>query len=40
MRPEKVTIVQDLLTKLNASPFLFIADYTGLRVDATPFLKL
>ena len=33
MRPEKATIVQDLLTKLNASPFLFLTDYTGLRVD-------
>jgi len=33
MRPEKVNIVEDLLTKLNASPFLFITDYTGLRVD-------
>ena len=33
MRPEKVNIVEDLLTKLNASPFLFVTDYTGLRVD-------
>jgi large subunit ribosomal protein L10 len=33
MRPEKVTIVEDLQAKLNASPFLFVADYTGLRVD-------
>jgi large subunit ribosomal protein L10 len=33
MRPEKVNIVEDLLAKLNASPFLFITDYTGLRVD-------
>jgi large subunit ribosomal protein L10 len=33
MRPEKANLVADLLTKLNASPFLFIADYTGLRVD-------
>jgi large subunit ribosomal protein L10 len=33
MRPEKVTIVEDLLAKLNASPFLFVTDYTGLRVD-------
>jgi len=32
MRPEKLTIVEDLLTKLNASPFLFVTDYTGLRV--------
>src|SRR5271163_4528262 len=40
MRPEKVTIVQDLLTKLNASPFLFIADYTGLRVDQFSELRV
>jgi large subunit ribosomal protein L10 len=33
MRPEKLNIVEDLLTKLNASPFLFVTDYTGLRVD-------
>jgi large subunit ribosomal protein L10 len=33
MRPEKVTVVEDLQSKLNASPFLFVADYTGLRVD-------
>lgn len=33
MRPEKVTIVEDIQTKLNGSPFLFVTDYTGLRVD-------
>jgi len=33
MRPEKLNIVEDLLTKLNASPFLIVTDYTGLRVD-------
>lgn len=33
MRPEKVSIVEDLQNKLNASPFLFVADYTGLTVD-------
>ncbi|HEX4085408.1 MAG TPA: 50S ribosomal protein L10 [Chthoniobacteraceae bacterium] len=33
MRPEKATVVEDLLGKLNASPFLFVTDYTGLRVD-------
>ena len=33
MRPEKASIVEDLHAKLNASPFLFVADYTGLRVD-------
>jgi large subunit ribosomal protein L10 len=33
MHPDKVTIVQELNKKLNASPFLFITDYTGLKVD-------
>ena len=33
MRPEKASIVEDLQTKLNSSPFLFVADYTGLKVD-------
>src|SRR5438128_242816 len=33
MRPEKASIVEDLQAKLNASPFLFVADYTGLKVD-------
>lgn len=33
MRPEKVFIVEDLQAKLNQSPFLFVADYTGLKVD-------
>ena len=32
MHPAKAFIVQDLQTKLNASPFLFVADYTGLKV--------
>src|SRR5450432_1769930 len=32
MRPEKTSIVEDLHTKLNASPFLFVADYSGLKV--------
>ncbi len=32
MHPAKATIVTDLNQKLNASPFLFIADYTGLNV--------
>jgi large subunit ribosomal protein L10 len=40
MRPEKVSIVQDLQTKLNASPFLFITDYTGLRVDQFSELRV
>jgi large subunit ribosomal protein L10 len=33
MRPEKAFIVDDITGRLNASPFLFVADYTGLRVD-------
>src|SRR5688500_8208898 len=33
MRPEKANVVEDLQQKLNASPFLFVADYTGLTVD-------
>lgn len=32
MHPAKATIVEDLQKKLDASPFLFVADYTGLKV--------
>ena len=32
MHPDKVTIVDELQVKLNASPFLFVADYAGLKV--------
>jgi len=32
MHPEKASIVADLNVKLNASPFLFVADYAGLKV--------
>jgi large subunit ribosomal protein L10 len=32
MRPEKTTIVAELQGKLNAAPFIFVADYTGLKV--------
>src|SRR5260221_12024045 len=32
MHPAKATIVEDFQTKLNASPFLFITEYTGLKV--------
>ncbi len=32
MRPEKAFIVEDLAGRLNASPFVFVADYTGLKV--------
>lgn len=33
MRPEKANIIEDLRAKLNASPFLIVTDYTGLKVD-------
>lgn len=33
MHPAKAIIVEDLQQKLNASPYLFVADYTGLKVD-------
>jgi large subunit ribosomal protein L10 len=33
MRPEKANIVQDITGTLNASPFLFVADYAGLKVS-------
>jgi large subunit ribosomal protein L10 len=39
MRPEKITIVEDLQAKLNASPFVLVTDYTGLRVDQFSILR-
>ena len=39
MRPEKITIVEDLQAKLNASPFVLVTDYTGLRVDQFSTLR-
>jgi large subunit ribosomal protein L10 len=39
MRPEKATIVEDLHGKLNEASFLFIADYTGLKVDQFSLLR-
>src|SRR4030095_7966350 len=33
MHPDKEIIVAELNKKLNASPFLFVTDYTGLKVD-------
>lgn len=33
MHPAKATIVSSLNQKLNASPFIFVTDYTGLKVD-------
>jgi len=38
MRPEKITITDDLTARFNASPFLFITDYSGLKV--APFSEL
>ena len=38
MHPAKSTIVEDIAGRLNASPFLFVADYTGLKV--TQFTEL
>src|ERR1700735_592553 len=32
MRPEKTTIVEDLSTRLNSSPFLIVTEYTGMNV--------
>lgn len=32
MRPEKATIVDDLRTKFQGSPFLIVAEYTGMTV--------
>ena len=39
MRPEKINIVEDLQAKLNASPFVLVTDYTGLRVDQFSILR-
>lgn len=33
MHPDKASIIANLNQRLNASPFLFITDYTGLKVD-------
>jgi large subunit ribosomal protein L10 len=32
MRPEKKTLTKEYLTRLNASPFLIVVDYKGLKV--------
>src|SRR5471030_2698788 len=32
MRPEKAFVVEDLQERFQKSPFLFVADYTGLNV--------
>ena len=33
MKAEKTILIDHLLEKVNASPFLFVVDYTGLTVD-------
>lgn len=33
MKAEKTLLIENLLTRVNASPFLFVVDYTGLTVD-------
>ncbi len=33
MKAEKTLMIDDLLRRVNASPFLFVVDYTGLKVD-------
>ena len=33
MKAEKTLLIEDLLARVNASPFLFVVDYTGLKVD-------
>lgn len=33
MKAEKTLLIEDLLSRVNASPFLFVVDYTGLKVD-------
>ena len=40
MRPEKVHIVADIQTKLKNSPFLLIADYSGMQVKHFEELRL
>jgi len=39
MRPEKVNLVESLKATLNASPFVLVADYTGVRVDQFSTLR-
>lgn len=33
MKAEKSLLIEDVLKRVNASPFLFVVDYTGLTVD-------
>jgi large subunit ribosomal protein L10 len=40
MRPEKTTIVDDLSARLNQSPFLIVAEYTGMNVTQFSELRI
>jgi large subunit ribosomal protein L10 len=33
MNAEKTLLIEDVLRRVNASPFLLVVDYTGLKVD-------
>jgi len=33
MKAEKSLLIEDLLKRVNASPYMFVVDYTGLKVD-------
>lgn len=33
MRPEKTSIISEIQSKVNASPFVLLTEYTGMRVD-------
>lgn len=33
MRPEKTSIITEIQSKVNASPFVLLTEYTGMRVD-------
>jgi large subunit ribosomal protein L10 len=33
MKAEKTLLIDDLLKRVNASPYMFVVDYTGLKVD-------
>ncbi|CAN5708209.1 50S ribosomal protein L10 [soil metagenome] len=39
MNAEKTILIEHLLEKVNASPFLFVVDYTGLTVDKFEALR-
>ncbi len=39
MRPEKQSLTQEYLARLNASPFFIVVDYKGLKVSQIPELR-